>query len=91
MLTHVGGQNRITIFGQVIEAVNEILRLHRLVGLLPVTQRMVVFPFVQLIPPRFPPFFLIAVHRGAQHVVQFLKHTFTIAHDGDIHVNVLPN
>ena len=91
MLAHVGGQNRITIFGQVIEAVDEILRLHRLIGFLPVTQRMVAFPFVQLIPPRFPPFFLIAVHRGTQHAVQFLKHSFAIAHDGDIHVNVLSN
>ena len=91
VLSHVGGHDRVAVLCQLIDPVDQVLRLDQLIGLLLIAQGVSGLPLSQLIPPRLAQFFLVAVHRRTQHVVQFLQHAFTITHDGHVHVNVLAN
>ena len=89
MLAHVRRDNRVPVPCELIQPVNDVLRLDLRVRRLHIGQWMLGLPFVDLIPPRLALFDGVAVRRRAQHGVELAQDGLHIADDRNVHLDVL--
>src|SRR6185312_16674299 len=89
MLADVRGDDRIEIFGQFVQAFDDLLWLDGSFGFLLVAQRMALLPFADLIPPGFTEFLLLPIDRGPEDLIQLAQHRLAVPDDGNIDVDIL--
>ena len=89
MLAHIGRHDRVLVLRELVDPVDDVLRLDHRVRRLHVGQRVLGLPVVDLVPPGLALLDGMAVRCRLEHGIQFLEHGLDVSHDRDVHLDVL--